>query len=312
VPAVGISAHLCLLVTTFVPTPVKICRSPSSIGSCMSPLHAIVLGLTQGLTEFLPVSSSGHLLVVPWLFGWEDFDKSAAGLASEKAFDVALHIGTFVAAVAYFRKDLIVYIRDGVKAVVNRKVPPTLEGKLAWLLVVSSLPAALIGAVLEDKIDSQLGKVPLIGVSLILFGLLLGWADRLRGKRKLEEYTMRDALIIGAAQILALNPGTSRSGITITAGRAVGFNRDAAARASFLMALPVTGGAIALKMVKLAQDGIPAGLKGAMVLGIITAGISGWLAVWGTLKLVRTKSFTPFVIYRVVAGFAVLAIYSGR
>jgi undecaprenyl-diphosphatase len=278
----------------------------------MSPLHAIVLGLTQGLTEFLPVSSSGHLLIVPWLFGWKDFDDSTAGLASEKAFDVALHIGTFLAALAYFRKDLIVYIRDGVKAVINRKVPPTLEGKLAWLLVVSSLPAALIGAVLEKKIDEKLGKVPLIAVSLILFGLILGWADRLRGKRKLEEYTMRDAVIIGAAQILALNPGTSRSGITITAGRAVGFNRDAAARASFLMALPVTGGAIAYKMLKLAKDGIPAGLKGAMVLGIITAGISGWLAVWGTLKLVRTKSFTPFVVYRVLAGLAVLTIYAGR
>jgi undecaprenyl-diphosphatase len=298
--------------TTFVPTPVKICRSPSPIGFCMSPLHAIVLGLTQGLTEFLPVSSSGHLLIVPWLFGWKDFDDSTAGLASEKAFDVALHIGTFVAALAYFRKDLIVYIRDGVKAVINRKVPPTLEGKLAWLLVVSSLPAALIGAVLEKKIDEKLGKIPLIAVSLILFGLILGWADRLRGKRKLEEYTMRDALIIGAAQILALNPGTSRSGITITAGRAVGFNRDAAARASFLMALPVTGGAISYKMLKLAQDGIPAGLKGAMVLGIITAGISGWLAVWGTLKLVRTRSFTPFVVYRVLAGLAVLTIYAGR
>jgi undecaprenyl-diphosphatase len=278
----------------------------------MSPLHAIVLGLTQGLTEFLPVSSSGHLLIVPWLFDWKDFDDSTAGLASEKAFDVALHIGTFLAALAYFRKDLIVYIRDGVKAVINRKVPPTLEGKLAWLLVVSSLPAALIGAVLEKKIDEKLGKVPLIAVSLILFGLILGWADRLRGKRKLEEYTMRDAVIIGAAQILALNPGTSRSGITITAGRAVGFNRDAAARASFLMALPVTGGAIAYKMLKLAKDGIPAGLKGAMVLGIITAGISGWLAVWGTLKLVRTKSFTPFVVYRVLAGLAVLTIYAGR
>lgn len=278
----------------------------------MSPLHAIVLGLTQGLTEFLPVSSSGHLLIVPWLFKWKDFDESAGGLASQKAFDVALHIGTFLAALAYFRKDLVVYVRDGVKAVANRKIPPTMEGKLAWLLVVSSIPAALIGAVLEKKIDEKLGKIPLIAVSLIVFGLILGWADRLRGARRLEEYTMRDAMIIGAAQILSLNPGTSRSGITITAGRAVGFTRDAAARASFLMALPVTGGAIAFKMLKLAKTGIPAGLKGALVLGILTAGISGWAAVWGTLKLVRTKSFTPFVIYRVLAGLAVLALYGAR
>jgi undecaprenyl-diphosphatase len=278
----------------------------------MSPLHAIVLGLTQGLTEFLPVSSSGHLLIVPWLFKWNDFDQSAAGLASEKAFDVALHIGTFIAALAYFRKDLVVYIREGVKAVVHRKIPPTIEGKLAWLLVVSSLPAAAIGAVLEKKIDEKLGKPALIAVSLIVFGLALGWADRLRGKRKLETYTMRDALIIGGAQILALNPGTSRSGITITAGRAVGFTRDAAARASFLMAIPVTGGAIAYKMLKLAKTGIPGDLKGAMVLGIITSGVSGWLAVWGMLKLIRTRSFTPFVVYRVLAGLAILTVYAGR
>jgi undecaprenyl-diphosphatase len=267
------------------------------------------LGLTQGLTEFLPVSSSGHLLIVPWLFKWTDFQQ---GDPIQKAFDVALHIGTFVAALAYFRKDLVVYIRDGVKAVVNRKIPPTMEGKLAWLLVVSSLPAALIGAVLEQKIDAKLGKIPLIAVSLIVFGLVLAWADRLKGKRSIEEYTMKDALVIGAAQILSLNPGTSRSGITITAGRAQGFTRDAAARVSFLMALPVTAGAIAYKMLKLAKDGIPAGLKGAMVAGIITAGISGWLAVWGTLKLVRTRSFTPFVIYRVIAGIVVLGIYAAR
>jgi undecaprenyl-diphosphatase len=275
-------------------------------------LHAIILGLTQGLTEFLPVSSSGHLLIVPWLFKWHDFDAANGGESIQKAFDVALHIGTFVAALAYFRKDLIVYIRDGVKAVVNRKIPPTLEGKLAWLLVVSSIPAALIGAVLEKKIDAKLGKIPLIAISLIVFGLVLAWADRLKGKRNLEDYTMKDALIIGAAQILSLNPGTSRSGITITAGRARGFNRDAAARASFLMAIPVTGGAIAYKMLKLAKDGVPAGLKGAMVVGILTAGVSGWLAVWGTLKLVRTRSFTPFVIYRVAAGLAVLAISAAR
>lgn len=275
----------------------------------MSIIHAIILGLTQGLTEFLPVSSSGHLLIVPWLFNWHDFDQ---GDPIQKAFDVALHIGTFVAVVAYFRKDLVVYIRDGVRAVLNRKIPPTIEGKLAWLLVISSMPAALIGAVLEKKIDSKLGTIPLIAVSLIVFGLLLGWADRLRGKRPLEEYTMRDALIIGGAQILSLNPGTSRSGITMTAGRAVGFTRDAAARASFLMAIPVTGGAIAYKMLKLAKGGIPAGLKGAMVVGIITAGISGWIAVWGTLRLIRSRSFTPFVIYRVLAGLVVLTIYAAR
>jgi undecaprenyl-diphosphatase len=275
----------------------------------MSILHAVILGIVQGLTEFLPISSSGHLLVVPWLFKWNDF---AQGDPVQKAFDVALHIGTLVAALAYFRRDLVVYIRDGVKAVVNRKVPPTIEGKLAWLLVVSSIPAAVVGAVFEKTIDEKLGKIPIIAVSLIVFGLVLGWADRLAGKRPLEQYTLRDAGIIGAAQIIALNPGTSRSGITITAGRAVGLTRDAAARASFLMSLPVTMGAVVFKMVKLLKDGIPAGLGGAMVAGIIASGIAGWIAVWGTLRLIRTRSFTPFVIYRVLAGVALLAVYAAR
>jgi undecaprenyl-diphosphatase len=275
----------------------------------MSILHAIILGIVQGLTEFLPISSSGHLLVVPWLFKWNDF---AQGDPVQKAFDVALHIGTLVAALAYFRRDLVVYIRDGVKAVLNRKVPPTIEGKLAWLLVVSSIPAAIVGAVFEKTIDEKLGKIPIIAVSLIVFGLVLGWADRLAGKRPLEQYTLRDAGIIGAAQIIALNPGTSRSGITITAGRAVGLTRDAAARASFLMSLPVTMGAVAFKMAKLLKDGVPAGLGSAMVAGIIASGIAGWVAVWGTLRLIRTRSFTPFVIYRILAGVALLAVYAAR
>jgi undecaprenyl-diphosphatase len=274
----------------------------------VSIFHAIVLGITQGLSEFLPISSSGHLLLVPWLFNWNDFDN----VAIEKAFDVALHIGTLVAALAYFRRDLVGYISHGVKAIWNPDERRHPDARLAWLLVVSSIPAALAGAVLEKSIDDKLGKPVIIAISLIVFGLILAFADRLHGDRKLESYTMRDALTIGAAQILALNPGTSRSGITMSAGRAVGLSRDAAARASFLMSLPVTGGAVAYKMVKLASDGIPAGLKGAMVAGIIASCISGWVAVWGTLKLIRTRSFTPFVVYRVLAGLAVLAVAAGR
>ena len=265
--------------------------------------HAIVLGLVQGLTEFLPISSSGHLLLIPWLFGWDDFDDPG----TEKAFDVALHIGTLVAAVVYFRHDLVRYIRAGLAALrpAGRGDP---DGRVAWLLLLSTVPAAAIGAVFEDSIDENLGTPTIIAVSLILGGLLLGVADRAPGDRKVEAMHARDAVVIGAAQALALNPGTSRSGITMTAGRFSRFDRDAAARISFLMMIPVTAGAVALKMVGLAGDGIPDGLVVPMLVGIVSSGVSGWLAVWGLLRLVRTRSFMPFVIYRVAAGLFVLGV----
>ena len=267
-------------------------------------LHAIVLGLVQGLSEFLPISSSGHLLLVPWLFGWNDFPTPSF----EKAFDVSLHMGTLVAALLYFRRDVKTYVREGVRLVVKRERPTNPEGRLAWLLVLSALPGAAVGALFEKSIDEKLGKPALIAVSLIVFGLLLAYIDRRVGERKIEQYSKRDAIIVGAAQVLALNPGTSRSGITITAGRFLGFNRDTAARMSFLMSLPITGGAVAYKGLKLMQDGVPPGFGVAMAVGVLTSGIAGWIAVWGTLKWVRTRSFTPFVVYRLALGVTVLVI----
>jgi undecaprenyl-diphosphatase len=270
--------------------------------------HAIVLGLVQGLAEFLPISSSAHLLIVPWLFNWHDFDN----VSIEKAFDVALHLGTLLAVVGYFRKELVVYVREGVRLVAKREKPVNPEGRLAWLLLLSALPAAAVGAVLEKTIDEKLGKPLLIAASMMLFGGLLYWADHRKGARELDSYTPGDSLKVGAAQILALNPGTSRSGITITAARYLGFNRDSAARASFLMAIPVTAGAVAFKMLKLVKDGLPHGLLVPMIVGIVTSAISGWFAVWGTLTLVRTRTFTPFVIYRfAVAALIIVLVVSG-
>ena len=267
-------------------------------------IHAIVLGLVQGLSEFLPISSSGHLLLTPWLFGWNDF----SDVSVEKAFDVALHLGTLIAVIAYFRKDLVVYVRDGLRMVVQKEKPRTSEGRLAWLLVVASIPAALFGAIAGNWIDEHLGKPVIIAASLIVFGLLLAWADRRLGKRKFEEMNSRDAIVIGLAQVIALNPGTSRSGISISAARILGFDRDTAVRFSFLLSVPVTAGAVAVKLLELFKDGIPEGLVMPMIVGIVTAGISGWLAVAGLLKLIRSKSFDAFVIYRVIAGVAILAI----
>jgi len=267
-------------------------------------IHAIVLGLIQGLTEFLPVSSSGHLLLAPWLMGWNDF----SDVSVEKAFDVALHLGTLIAVVGYFRHDLVKYIRDGLRMVFQRQRPSTPEGRLAWLLVVASIPAALFGAVFENWVDEHLGKPAIIGVSLMVFAVVLAWADRRRGERNFSEMTRRDAGLIGMAQVLALNPGTSRSGISISAARLLGFDRDSAVRFSFLLSIPVTAGAVLLKLAKLLKDGVPDGLAMPMLVGVVTAGVAGWLAVAGLLRLIKTQTFNAFVIYRLAAGVAVVVI----
>ena len=270
-------------------------------------LHAIVLGLVQGLSEFLPISSSGHLLLVPWLLEWDDFS-GTDGESVKKTFDVALHLGTFVAVLGYFRKDVVTYVREGTKLVFSRQKPTTVEGRLAWFFVLATVPAAAIGALFEDVIDEALGTPLIIAISLIVFGVLLGWADRIAGRRQLEEFGAPDALKVGIAQALALNPGTSRSGITITAARAVGFDRDAAARISFVMSLPVIAGAVAVKSLGVFTGEVDSDLYIPMAVGIVTSGVSGLLAVWGTLRLIRTRSFMPFVVYRIAAGIFVLAL----
>ena len=272
----------------------------------MSILHAIVLGIVQGLTEFLPISSSGHLVIVPWLFGWNDFDT----VATAKAFDTALHLGTLVAVLIYLRKDLIVYITQGSQLIFSRRQQPTSAGQRAWLLVLSAVPAGIVGAAFEDKITEKLGSPALISVSLIVFGVVLIWADRRATSKNhlqsVDSLTIRDALVIGAAQVLALNPGTSRSGITITAARLSGYSREAAARLSFLMSVPIISGAVIFKLAKLVSDGIPDGLLVPMIVGIVVAGISGWIAMWSMIRLVQTKTFAPYVVYRCLIGAGVL------
>jgi undecaprenyl-diphosphatase len=197
---------------------------------------------------------------------------------------------------------------EGTKLVFVRKVPPTADGKLAWLFVLATLPAAAVGALFEDQIDTRLGTPVIIGVSLIVFGILLAIADRTLGRREVGEFRAKDALLVGAAQALALNPGTSRSGITMTAARFLGFDREAAVRISFVMSIPVIFGAVVFKMGGLISDGIPDGLLVPLIVGIITSGLAGLLAVWGTLKIVRTRSFMPFVIYRIALGVIVLIV----
>jgi len=289
-------------------------------------VHAVVLGVVQGLAEFLPISSSGHLRLVPWLLGWHDF---AGAEDLERTFDVALHLGTLLGAVAYFRADLVRLASGGLSALrpANRAdarvggavetgvapVPGPVgpygdEGKVAWFLLASAVPAAVLGAVLSDPLDSLAQQEWLIGVLLVVFGFGLLWADRLNGTRGADTFALRDAVTMGAVQALALAPGVSRSGATITAGRWLGLNRDAAARLSFLMSLPIIAGAVVFEGARVAAEGMPAGFGGAFLAGAFASAVTGYLAVWGTLRLVRTRSFTPFVVYRVVAGVTVVLV----
>lgn len=250
------------------------------------------------------MSSSGHLLIVPWLFGWDDF---AGDTGLEKTFDVALHIGTLAGVLAYFRHDLRRLARAGLSE------PRSDDGRLAWWIAASTVPAAVTGALFSDPIEEHLGQIWLIALMLIVFGLVLFWADRARGGRPVGDARLRDLLVMGAGQALALQPGVSRSGATITAGRFAGLSRDAAARLAFLMSVPITAGAVAFKAVDAAgEGGIPDDFVAPFLWGIATSAVTGYAAVWGTIRLVRSRTFAPFVVYRLLAGAAVLVIYAAR
>lgn len=273
----------------------------------MPVLHAIVLGLVQGITEFLPISSSGHLQLVPWFMGWDDF---AGRPEVEQAFDVALHLGTLTGVVAYLWSDVVGLVRGGLRSL-TRRGPVTNEGRMAWLLVVSAVPAAILGAFLDETFARLGEREWTIGLMLVIFGLALAWADQLKGTRSVDEFELRDAVAMGAAQAMALTPGVSRSGITMTVARRLGYTRDAAARLSFLMSLPVIAGALAWSGLGLMSDGLPAGMGLPLAVGIATSGVSGWLAVWAILRIIRTRTFTPFVAYRVTLGVGVMSLAVG-
>ncbi len=248
--------------------------------------------MVQGLTEFLPISSSGHLIVVPWLFGWTELSSDAE---LKRAFDVALHMGTFVGVIVYFRSDLVRLVRS--------------DRRLGALLLLSSIPAAMVGVVLDAVLGDSFGPEWLIGVLLVVFGLVLLWADGLAGERHEGGFGVREALLMGTAQAAALQPGVSRSGATISMGRWLGFERDAAARLSFLMSIPIIAGAGLYEGVNLVSEGgIPPGFGAAFAVGTLTSAVSGFLSVWALLRYVRRHSFRPFVAYRVVVGVAIVAV----
>ncbi len=263
----------------------------------MEILHAIVLGFVQGLSEFLPISSSGHLELTRWLLGWNNLSEEL-----ETSFDVAVHLGTLVGAIAYLRHDVLRYLTAGLAPL--RGEGFSTDGRIAWFLVVSAVPAGLIGVLLKEQIGG-LDRIWVIAVMLIGFGVVLLIADRLPERRSLDTFTLRDALAMGVGQALALQPGVSRSGVTLTVSRGLGFERAAAARLVFLMSLPVIAGA---GLFSLLEASIPSSFWPPFLVGMATAAATGWVAVWGTLRLVESRTFFPFVIYRIVLGVAVLCI----
>lgn len=270
-------------------------------------LHAIILGIVQGLSEFLPISSSGHLILVPELFGWKDL---AGEPGLQKTFDVALHIGTFIGAAFFFRHDLLRYTKAGFRSIGRRRVESTDE-RIAWLLLLSAVPAAIVGGLFSDVIERNTNSPILIGVMSIVFALVLYWADHLPAVRTTGEFRRRDAILMGTAQALALQPGVSRSGVTVSMGRWLRFDRPGAVRLSFLMSLPIIFGAGAFKGADvLMGGGVPADLIPAFIWGMVAAMVSGFVAIAWLLRYVQTRTLTPFVIYRIAIGVFVIVVFA--
>jgi len=271
----------------------------------MTIMQAIILGIVQGLTEFLPISSSGHLILVPWLFNWH-FLLDNPDL--NKTFDVALHLGTFVAVLVYFWREVGKLIAAWVRSIGRRSLADPMA-KLAWLLLVSTIPAAIVGVVLESFIEDRLGKPWIIAIAMIVFAGFMYLVDHIaKLDRELDSLTWFDAVLIGCAQALALCPGVSRSGITMMTGMLLRLDRESAARYSFLLSIPVIGGAAAYKALEVAKNGLPSGTATPFLVGMISAALSGLVAIWFVLAYLKRHNFNLFVLYRIVIGVAVLIL----
>ena len=255
--------------------------------------QGVVLGLVQGLTEFLPVSSSGHLILVPHIFGWPD-----QGLA----FDAVLHLGTLAALLAYFRREIMGMLSG------------SLSRRLAVLLILGTIPGGIAGVVLEKLVEAKLRSPLLIACTTAGWGIVMWVADRMaRPAAKLpgdplERVSLGQTIAVGCAQALALIPGTSRSGITITAGLFSGFDRATAARFGFLLGIPITAGAGGLKALHLLKQGLPPGEGGPLTAALITTFVSGWFAVWFLVSYLKTRSLQPFVIYRILLALVIFLV----
>lgn len=260
-------------------------------------LQVIVLSLMQGLLEFLPISSSAHLILPAELTDWPD-----QGLA----FDVAVHVGTLAAVVAYFHRELVDYARGSVNALVQRRLNDDAEQVL--LLMLATVPIVIAGFLLKDWVESSLRSVPVIAAASILFGLLLWYADHRHGAR--SAVTWRDAAVIGVMQVLSIVPGTSRSGITLTAALLLGMTRAAGARFSFLLSIPTIAGAgLLLANDALAEDQI--GRIEHLLVGAALSGVAAYGCIRVFITLIDRTGMLPYVIYRILLGVVLLALWGG-
>lgn len=266
----------------------------------MDAIQAIVLAIVQGLSEFLPISSSGHLILVPHAFGWPD-----QGLA----FDVAVHVGTLAAVLGYFRRELLAMAGAWFGSLAGRGLTP--DGRLAWCIVLGTIPVGIVGLLFNDLIESMLRNPLFVAGTLALFGVLMWLADWLGAERRDEQSIgWRDALLIGCAQALALMPGTSRSGVTMTMGRALGLTRPAAARFSFLLAVPgiaMAGGYELLQLLTGPGDGADWGL---MALGAVVAAVTGYLCIHGLLRIIARIGLWPFTLYRLMIATLIVLMFT--
>jgi undecaprenyl-diphosphatase len=267
--------------------------------------QALVLGLVQGATELLPISSSGHLILVPWLGDWEYLKEHDL---FNQTFDVSLHLGTLIAVVAYFRHDLATLLAAFVRTLRRRRIETPSE-RIAWFVAVATVPAALVGVLGEELIAERLGEPWQIALLLPLFGVVLWVADRRPQERHMEDLGLRQAVAVGFAQCLSLVPGVSRSGVTISMGRFLKLDRDSAARFSFLLLVPITGGAVIYKgITDVILGDLPPGMVGPFIVGSLASLASGLVAITWLLGYLRRHNYTVFVLYRVGVGILVLAL----
>jgi len=266
----------------------------------MTIFEALILGTVQGLAEFLPISSSAHLALTPWVFGWRD-----PGLA----FDVALHVGTLVAVLWYFNQEWKLLATAFVRLVRVRRAE-TEEQRRVIYLVIATIPGGIAGLLLEGHAESTFRNPMIIAPALMLMGVILWLVDRLASReRSLGSMRSVDALLIGVGQMFAILPGVSRSGSTITAGRALRFSRESAAVFSFLMSAPITFAATVLKVPDAVRE---TGVSAPLVVGVVTSAVSGWLAITVLLKLVARRGYGVFAVYRLLLGAAILALALSR
>ena len=267
-------------------------------------IQALIMGIVQGLTEFIPVSSSGHLVLVPWLFGWKD------PFITSVAFTVILHMGTLVALLAFFWRDWVKLIPAGLATIRDRSFKGDPDRKMAFLLVVATIPAVLVGPIFESKLEDLVREPARIALMLCVGAAILWLADRWGSKQRDEtSLSFGDSLVIGVAQVIALVPGISRSGISISAGLFMGLNREAAAKFSFLMATPVIAGAGVWEARKfITGEAGPSPEMNVVAIGFIASLISGFLAIRFMLAFLKRRPLTAFVAYRVVAAILVFVV----